>query len=111
MLHSVKSMQRKKLRVIVRPWQPRNVPYTISQTQLKAFVQIHSNEFAEVVYLGWARRVEEEKRVIKFLISTGSTRLDAKRKFKEGQVNNIDLWEVLPGASTPLVDQVESGPE
>ena len=104
-------MQRKKLRIIVRPWQPRNVPHTISQTQLKAFVQIHTTLFDEVVYLGWARRVENEKRVIKFLVSTGATRLDAKRKFKEGEVNNTDLWEIIPGVSTQHVVQVESDPE
>jgi len=89
-------MQRKKLRVIVRPWQPRNLPYPISQTRLKAFIQTHVSQFDEVVYLGWVRRLENDKRVVKFMVATGSTRLIAKQRFKEGTTSDTGVWEITP---------------
>ena len=97
-------MRRKKLRVIVRPWQPRNLPYPVSQTQLKAFIQTHVSLFDEIVYLGWVRRLEDGKRVVKFLVATGPTRLIAKQRFKEGSVTDAQLWEITPNTqSAPQV--------
>jgi len=96
-------MQRKKLRVIVRPWQPRNLPYPVSQTRLKAFIQTHVTLFDEIVYLGWVRRLVEGKRVVKFLVATGPTRLVAKQRFKEGNITDGQLWEITPSKqSVPL---------
>lgn len=102
-------MQRKKLRVIVRPWQPRNVPYPISQTRLKAFIQTHVYYFDEVLYLGWVRRLEEGKRVAKFIVATGPTRLIAKQRFKESTQFGSEVWEILP--STQSFHQVSLDPE
>jgi hypothetical protein len=96
-------MQRKKLRVIVRPWQPRNLPYPVSQTRLKFFIQTHVTSFDEIVYLGWVRRLEEGKRVVKFLVATGPSRLVAKQRFKEGNITDGQLWEITP--STQSVPQ------
>ncbi len=93
-------MQRKKLRVIVRPWQPRNLPYPVSQTQLKAFIQTHVSLFDEIVYLGWVRRLENGKRVVKFLVATGPTRLIAKQRFKEGALGEGELWEITPSTQS-----------
>ena len=101
-------MHRKKLRVIVRPWQPRNLPYPVSQTRLKAFIQTHVTSFDEIVYLGWVRRLEEGKRVVKFLVATGPTRLIAKQRFKEGNITDGQLWEITP--STQSVPQPSLGP-
>lgn len=89
-------MPRKKLRVIVRPWQPRNLPYPVSQMQLKAFIQTHVALFDEIVYLGWVRRLDGGRRVVKFLVATGPTRLVAKHRFKEGKVVSGQLWEIEP---------------
>lgn len=88
-------MQRNKLSIIVRPWQPRNLPYTVTQTQLKAFVQTHADSFDEVVYLGWVRRVEDGKKVVKFVVATGPTRLVAKQRFKESTAYGSEVWEVV----------------
>ena len=98
-------MNRKKLRVIVRPWQPRNIPFAISQEHLKDFIQTHVLEFDEVLYLGWVRRLEDGKRVVKFLVATGPTRLVAKNRFKEGEITDGEVWELT--ASTQFADQVE----
>jgi hypothetical protein len=93
-------MHRKKLRVIVRPWQPRNLPYPVSQTRLKAFIQTHVSSFDEIVYLGWVRRLENGKRVVKFLVATGPTRLIAKQHFKEGILTEGQLWEITPSTQS-----------
>lgn len=95
-------MQRKKLRVIVRPWQPRNLPYQISQAQLKAFIQTHVQHFEEVLYLGWVRRQKEGKRLIKFVVATGATRSIAKKRFKESTQFGTEIWEI---PSTLTFDQ------
>jgi hypothetical protein len=87
-------MHRKKLRVIVRPWQPKNLPYAVTQTHLKTFIQTHVAVFDEILYLGWARRVVDGKRVIKFFVATGPTRLVAKQRFKEGAPAEGELWEI-----------------
>jgi hypothetical protein len=92
----------------VRPWQPRNLPYPVSQTRLKAFIQTHVTSFDEIVYLGWVRRLEEGKRVVKFLVATGPTRLIAKQRFKEGNITDGQLWEITP--STQSVPQPSLGP-
>jgi len=102
-------MKRKKTRVIVRPWQPRNVPYQISQTWLKTFIQTHFQYFDEILYLGWVRRVEEKKRVVKFIVATGPTRLVAKQRFKESTQFGSEVWEILP--STQSVHQASPDPE
>jgi hypothetical protein len=95
-------MKRKKLRVIARPWQPRNIPYPVSQRQLKAFVQTHVQHFDEILYLGWVRRKEQGKRVIKFIVATGPTRLIAKKRFKESTAFGTEVWEV---SNTQSADQ------
>ncbi len=95
-------MQRKKLRVIVRPWQPRNVPYAINQSLLKMFIQTHVSFFDEVIYLGWVRRLEKSKRVVKFMVATGPTRLIAKKRFKEDSPKVGELWEIYPSIQSPL---------
>ncbi len=92
----------------MRPWQPRNLPYPVSQTRLKAFIQTHVTSFDEIVYLGWVRRLEEGKRVVKFLVATGPTRLIAKQRFKEGNITDGQLWEITP--STQSVPQPSLGP-
>jgi len=101
-------MQHKKLRVIVRPWQPRNLPYQISQNQLKTFVQTHASVFDEIVYLGWVRRIENGKRVAKFMVATGPTRIVAKQRFKVGTIEEGGLWELTPSIQSS--DQVVSDP-
>lgn len=87
-------MKRRKLRVIVRPWQPRNAPYSISQRQLKTFIQTHYQLFDEILYLGWVRRKENEKRVVKFIVATGPTRIEAKKRFKESTKFGTEVWEI-----------------
>lgn len=111
-------MPRKKLRVIVRPWQPRNVPYAVSQQKLKAFVQTHVQQFEEIVYLGWVRRTENSKRVAKFIVATGPTRQIAKQRFKESTTFGTEVWEIsnesnetIDEFSTQFADQAAPDPE
>ena len=87
-------MKRKKLRVIVRPWQPRNLPFPVSQQQLKTFIQTHVHLFDEILYLGWVRRKESERRVVKFIVATGPSRLIAKKRFKESEKFDQEIWEI-----------------
>jgi len=87
-------MKRKKLRVIVRPWQPRNLPFPVSQQKLKAFIQTHVHLFDEILYLGWVRRKENGKRVVKFIVATGPNRLIAKKRFKESEKFGTEVWKI-----------------
>lgn len=96
-------MKRKKLRVIVRPWQPRNLPYPVSQRQLKTFIQTHVHLFDEILYLGWIRRMEDGKRVVKFIVATVETRLIAKKRFKESFEFGTEVWEITNKQSAPQI--------
>lgn len=105
-------MPSNKLRVIVRPWQPRNLPYLVTKNQLKAFVQTHVQHFDQVLYLGWVRRKEQGKRVVKFIVATGPTRLAAKQRFKDSTRFGSEVWEVVNTQSSDRaeLDSAESSP-
>lgn len=89
-------MSYKKTRVIVRPWQPRNLPFVVTQVQLKEFIQSHVTDFAAVVYLGWVRRRFQGKTETKFIVATGKDRLEAKQRFKESQDFENSVWDLSP---------------
>lgn len=76
------------------------MPYPITQTQLKTFIQTHVNYFDEIIYLGWVRRLENGKRVAKFMVATGPTRFIAKQRFKESEVFGTEVWEIAPSTQS-----------
>lgn len=97
-------MSYKKLRVIVRPWQPKNLPFKLTQSQLKEFIEAHAEEFAAVLYLGWVRRSVNGTTTVRFIVATAENRSDAKQRFKESNRFGEEVWDLTPAStqSDPL---------
>jgi hypothetical protein len=82
-----------KTRVIVRPWQPRRLPYSVSEETLHSFITTHRTFFDHVVYLGWVRR---NNTGIVFVVATGPDRKTAKERFKTSLQLGTECWIIEP---------------
>lgn len=87
--------QKKKFRVIVRPWTPRNIPYQISTELYNAILKEAYPKLKKVVYVGWARRVYDNKKQIIYLVATGETGIEARKAFKTSENFGEDIWVVI----------------
>lgn len=88
--------RKRRIRVFVRRWTPRVLPYPVTEEEIRRFVRRHHEQFNAFVYAGWARRknVQQVQR-IGFFIATGSSRKEAKKKFRESNEFGKDIWEVI----------------
>lgn len=82
----------KKFRVIIRPWEPRKIPYEISQEIIDAFMNSAYQKIGKVLYLGWCKRISEKKKKIIFLGATGNTSQEARKAFKKSEQFGEDVW-------------------
>lgn len=92
MTHDSALFNHKDFRISIRPWQPLDLPYPVTQDMVTQCFRQHKEDLQKYLYLGW-RKINDErgKRKTIFCIATGESRLEAKQKFKKG-----DCWEVLP---------------
>jgi len=74
--------QKKKFRIIVRPWIPRKIPYQILTTNVKMILEEAYPKLKKVVYVGWARRLYDGKKQIIYLAATGDSGIEARKVFK-----------------------------
>jgi hypothetical protein len=81
-----------KLRVIVRPWTPRKIPYAISIEHVNRIMQEAKPKIKAVIYVGWARRKMNEKRMLLYLAATGNTASEARKAFKTSENFGEDIW-------------------
>lgn len=85
---------KKKFRIIVRPWVPRQLPYQIPMDHVKEILKIAYPKLKKVVYVGWARRVIDGKKQIVYLAATGETGPEARKIFKASQNFGEDIWVI-----------------
>ncbi len=80
------------MRIIVRPWIPRKLPYQIPMTRVKEVLQVAYPKLKKVVYVGWSRRMSNGKRILIYLAATGDTGLEARKAFKTSEQFGEDIW-------------------
>lgn len=83
---------RPKIRVIVRPWVPRKIPYAISIEEVEQVIREAQKNIKAVIYVGWARRVIDGKKIILYVIATGNTASEARNNFKKSNKIGEEVW-------------------
>lgn len=84
--------RKKKFRIIIRPWVPRKIPYDLPMTRVQQILQEAYPHLKKVVYVGWSRRVYEDKKQIIYLAATGDTGPEARKAFKMSERFDEDIW-------------------
>jgi len=84
-----------KRRIIIRPWMPRKLPFTLKRSQIESFIQKTSSQLDTVIYAGWIRKVSEGKRTIHFIVATGKTATEARKRFKTSSQYGQEVWEIM----------------
>jgi hypothetical protein len=87
---------KKHIRVIVRPWVPRNIPYTIPAENVRQVLSFAYPKLKKVLYIGWARRRVNGKRVLCYLAATADTTLSARRILKLSESYGEEVWNLGP---------------
>ncbi|HVZ58949.1 MAG TPA: hypothetical protein VG935_04330 [Patescibacteria group bacterium] len=85
-------MRHKQVRVIVRPWVPRQIPYQVPKRNLEALLKETYPQLEKIVYVGWSKRKENGKRVLYFLLATGQTPSQARERFKTNTDYGNKTW-------------------
>ncbi|MBA3724287.1 MAG: hypothetical protein H0W89_05370 [Candidatus Levybacteria bacterium] len=84
----------RKIRIIVRPWVPRKLPYQIPMARVKEVLQEAYPQLKTVVYVGWARRTMDNRKLLIYLAATGETGLEARKAFKKSEKFGEDIWVI-----------------
>lgn len=85
---------KKKIRVIVRPWTPRNIPYTIPAENAKKILEDAYPKIKKVLYIGWTKRMVNGKRMLKYLAATADSTIDARKIFKYSEEFGENIWNL-----------------
>lgn len=83
-----------KIRVIVRPWTPRIIPYAIPTAAVRDILKEAYPQLKKVLYVGWIKRKENNKSVLYYLAATGETAGEARKNFKKSVNYGIDIWKL-----------------
>ncbi len=86
--------RKQKIRVIVRPWNPRKIPYSISFQQVNEIIKEAQPKIKNILYVGWARRSVGDKKVLQYLVATGETSSKARKAFKMSIDFGENIWIV-----------------
>ncbi|NTU46118.1 hypothetical protein HGA88_00660 [Candidatus Roizmanbacteria bacterium] len=84
----------KRQRIIVNPVIPMKFPAEISKHQMQEFINTHHKEFKSVIYMGWVKRIVDNKRRFRFIIVTADNSREARQKFRKEEANNVDVWDL-----------------
>jgi len=82
----------KKIRVIIRPFIPRRNTYPILINDLKNLIEKEKHKFKKYLYVGWQKRVIDEKKQLRYFIATGETPQEARKNFKKSESFNENIW-------------------
>lgn len=88
------SDQKRKIRVIIRPWTPRNIPHQIPVEKVKEVLETAYPKLGKILYVGWAKRKVEGKRKLFYLATTGDTPSEAREKLKKSENYGEDIWNL-----------------
>lgn len=82
-------------RLTVRQFTPQKMPYQITPEDFTKALTVIYPKLEKVVYAGWGRRVNAEgKRGVGFFISTGTSSLEARKRFKTSQEFGTKIWQI-----------------
>jgi hypothetical protein len=87
------SSKKRNIRVVVRPWTPRRVPYTISVDALEQVLIVAYPKLKEVLYVGWTKRRVAGKLTLMYIAATGDTTQEARQAFKKSEDYNESVWK------------------
>lgn len=83
-----------KIRVIVRPWTPRKIPYSISFQRVNEVIKEARPKLKSHLYVGWSRRNVAGKKVLFYLVATGNTSSEVRKAFKISENFGENIWLV-----------------
>jgi len=84
----------KKIRIIVRPWTPRFIPFEIPSDAVNIIMRDAYPQLKKIVYVGWIRRVQGDKNVLLYLAATGDTAKEARHAFKHSTEFGLNVWNL-----------------
>ncbi len=90
----VNSSTTPKVRIIVRPWQPRTVPRPLQSKDVESILHTARPKLKKVLYIGWARRRINGVSQLHYLAATGDTTSEARRTFKSSQDFGETIWKL-----------------
>lgn len=83
-----------QVRIIVRPWIPRNLPYSIPSDSVEQILQNVYPSLKKVLYVGWVKRRVDNKMKLFYLAATGDTTRQARENFKKSEAFGENIWEL-----------------
>lgn len=83
-----------KTRIIVRPWTPRIVPYTIPAESVRQTLALAYPKFKKVLYIGWVKRRINGKPRLFYLAATADTTRKAREMFKKSEAFGENVWDL-----------------
>ncbi len=86
---------KKKVRIIVRPWIPRRIPYLISANLVKKKIEFAYPKLKKVLYVGWVRRKVNGRSSLLYLAATADTTKDARFLLKKGELYGENIWNLI----------------
>ncbi len=81
-----------KTRIIIRPWTPRTVPSSLPEAPIKQALKEAYPKLKKIVYIGWAKRKVNGKRVLWYLAATGETTKEAREHLKKSELYGENVW-------------------
>jgi len=96
---------KKRIRVVVRPWVPRNIPYAIPTDSVRRVLAEAFPKLKKVLYVGWVKRRENGKVTLYYLAATADTTLEARNILKTSKAYGENVWNL---SQTSEVTRVSS---
>ncbi len=84
----------KNIRVIVRPWVPRKIPFQIPVASVMQILDKVRPKLKRILYAGWVKRKVNGKQILCYLAATADTLNEAKKKFKSGENFGDEVWNL-----------------
>jgi hypothetical protein len=82
-------------RLIIRQFAPKTMPYQVTPDDFSQALKILFPKLDKVVYAGWARRKNNNgEKITGFFISTGTTSLEARKRFKTSVEFGKHIWQL-----------------
>lgn len=75
-------MKKSPYHVTIRPWEPRKLPYRVSQEMLQRMFRDKQSLLLPYLYLGWRRAEVGGNRRIVFCVGMGHDRTEARANFR-----------------------------
>ena len=92
-----------KIRIIVRPWNPRNIPFHIPADSVRMVLEQAYPSFKKILYAGWVRRKVNGKTALCYLVATADTTKEARNLFKTSEAYGENVWDLGSGATMKAI--------